>query len=454
MGLSLQSVPNQHSVMNIIKISLPLILSSLSVHLMIFVDRIFLVNYAVEAISAIAYTGVLTAVVSQGISGITSIAGVYSGQYNGAKKFKNVAVPVWQMVFFGLASIVITAPLSMIAHYAIPEVFYEHGEGFYRYLMFFAFVPAIFSAFAAFFIGIGNTKIVTIAMMIGNALNIFLDYLFIFGVDDLIPSMGAKGAAIGTVIAQFVQLAIIIVIFLNKKYNLIYNTRKALLDLVCMRKCIKLGVPNALGHLIELLALSMQVRIIGEYNAEFAIAFSIMQTIIILIYSIIDGLNKGVISIASNIIGAEQHYFINQLIKNTLKCFSLAVLIIGAIFIIFNKPILNLFIDKAELKNVSFDELKMMLFLVWVYFIFDGLSWTYASILTAGGDTKFLMVITAVSVWMLAIAPLYIASKFQLMSLYTAQYAAISFLIIHLVMLFFRYKSNKWLKLDINQQEA
>ncbi|MCB0469263.1 MAG: polysaccharide biosynthesis C-terminal domain-containing protein, partial [Flavobacteriaceae bacterium] len=55
--------------------------------------------------------------------------------------------------------------------------------------------------------------------LIGTVTNIVLDFLLVYGYEDLVPSMHVRGAAYASVIAQ-ILMAIASVVFLLKKTNI------------------------------------------------------------------------------------------------------------------------------------------------------------------------------------------------------------------------------------------
>ena len=88
---------------------------------------------------------------------------------------------------------------------------------FYRWNNLFAPLLIFFSAFASFYIGQGKTSLIKWLALLGNGINILLDPLLIFGVKGWVPQMGIKGAAIATGSGLFVQVFVLLFMFLHKK---------------------------------------------------------------------------------------------------------------------------------------------------------------------------------------------------------------------------------------------
>ena len=98
------------SIKSILRVTIPVILSTVSISLMFLIDRFFLAGYSVDAMNAACISGNFVAMLSLFFIGITGAAGVFVGQYNGARQYNMLAVPVWQMIYFSLAS----APLFLL----------------------------------------------------------------------------------------------------------------------------------------------------------------------------------------------------------------------------------------------------------------------------------------------------------------------------------------------------
>ena len=88
----------------------------------------------------------------------------------------------------------------------------------------FAIVSVIGISFEKVFQAVGRMKVSMFSMICGFVTNIVLDPLMIFGIGPF-PTMGIRGAAIATVLGQFVSLAVYIIIyFACKNKNVIHGT--------------------------------------------------------------------------------------------------------------------------------------------------------------------------------------------------------------------------------------
>ena len=100
----------------------------------------------------------------------------------------------------------------------------------------------IFLAVKQFLEGIGNTKVAMWITLVGNFLNIVLNWVFIFGKCGF-EAMGAEGAGLATLIARVVQMLLIIAHFFLSRRLRIYRSffSSESLSRKLMRRCVAIG---------------------------------------------------------------------------------------------------------------------------------------------------------------------------------------------------------------------
>ncbi len=93
----------------VLRVSLPLVVSFGSITLMQFTDRLFLGNYSLEAIAASTPAGALSFLFLSFFMGTGEYTGVFIAQYTGMGKSERVGAALWQGIHFALFSAVILA---------------------------------------------------------------------------------------------------------------------------------------------------------------------------------------------------------------------------------------------------------------------------------------------------------------------------------------------------------
>lgn len=390
-------------------ISFPLMLSLMSSSLMFFWDRLLLAKFSIEAHNAAASAGTLVTFLQFAFLCTTCIAEVFVGQYNGSNQKDQIGKPVWQMIWLSIFSTALFIPLGFFAgSFFFAESPYQDLEiEYFQYMMIFGPIFCLSSALSTFYIGRGCVKFVTCTVILSNIINTFLAYNFIFGFADIIPQMGIAGAALATGISQIIQTLLLFCDFIRKKNRQEYGTNKYKFNWDEFYKCLKLGFPSSLAHTIEILAWAVFFRMLMNAGEDHITVVSIAQSIFFLFTFLTEGISKGATAIAANMIGAGKLQDLWKLLKAGIKFYALIFFLFGAIFFINPAPLINLFVSPQESEEIYHLIVSSCLW-VWIFFLFDGIHWLVVGLLTAAGDTKFVLKAGSSSVWIFALLPTYI----------------------------------------------
>ena len=93
------------SIRELWAISMPLMISTLASLFMIFTDRIFLAHYSLPSLNAAVTAGTLAWALMVGVGMLTAMSEIFVAQYNGAKQYQRLGVPVWQMIWLSFFSL-------------------------------------------------------------------------------------------------------------------------------------------------------------------------------------------------------------------------------------------------------------------------------------------------------------------------------------------------------------
>lgn len=442
------------------KISFPLMISFLSLFVMVFVDRIFLSFYSPDALNAATSAGTLSWSLILGWSTLAGLAEVFVAQYNGAKQHKMLGEPVWQMIWFSALSILFFLPMgfwgtSLFYGHFSPANFQYH---YFSSTMLFSPAAVLVAALTAFFVGQGKTSIIKWLALIGNLVNVILDPILIFGIPGILPKLGIHGACIATGIGIIVQAAILFYLFLKKSNQEQFGTGQWRFKLQPFVRCIKVGLPPALFIFIELLGWSIFYWMMNKISLEHILVSSICQSILLLFVFFGLGIEKGAAILSGNLIGAQKIDQVHHVLRSGYKMLSLFALVVIFFFVIYPDFLINLFLQNPQaleahvnISALSGDyldhirsKIRAGLILIAIYMIIEDIRWLINGILTAAGDTLFLMLVGAGCVWMFLLLPTYFfvlkpQANIQLAFIIWVVYSIIATLLFYL-----RFKQGKW----------
>ena len=436
------------SVPGILRVVGPLVLSSMSSSLMFVIDRLILAYYSVDAMNAAAIGGNFAAIFCLLLVCVAGTTEVFVGQYNGAQKNERIANPVWQMIYFVLLTIFVLVPIGMYSDKInlFPECYSNDGIPYQKILVYFCWIPALTAAITGFFVGRGETKIITFIVVTGSLVNAALDVILVFGYKNIIPRLGCKGAAIATVTSEFLQAAILACKFLNRENRALYKTDNLpKFDKNLFFRGIKIGLPTAIGRSAEMLAWYLVCSMLGHVSKDLATAYTIGVTIYIMFVFICEGITKGTAAISANFIGCES-------LPSIRESFNKLVIIAITLCCIFMLPIViypDLLFD--VLRNLH-DDISNLYPTLRIIFVIQFLNITIEAvgsvpfgILLSGGDAKYPNVAVLGSLWLFVVFPvsvLFFAGKLN--SAIVVQLLAALYNVSWAVLVFFRYKSLKW----------
>jgi MATE family multidrug resistance protein len=434
------------SLRELAAISFPLMLSSLSVLFMVFADRWFLAQYSISAHNAAVSATTFAWGFIFGWMSLAGIAEVFVAQYNGAGLRHKLGEPVWQMIWLSVLSWSFFLPVSF---WGTDLLFGEGVESvlerdYFRIMVLYGPFYALEGALCSFFVGQGQIKLVTCSVLAANLCNILLDWLLIFGVEGWIPSMGVKGAAIATNMATLLQGLILGAVFLSKRNRLECGTTRWRPRLKPFLECVKIGLPTSIVIVAELTAYGLYYAIMKERGPVHITVAGICQTFIILFFFFAEGSYKATAAIAGNMIGAARSQFISKVMRAGMilnVCF-LAFLILCCFF--GSGAILEQFLPFAEPQFIEEVKtpLEISLVLFAFYLFFESLRMQAAGILTASGDTVFLLRWGVVLVWSCMLLPVYISIGREGASVIMGAVACVFYSVVAWAVYFWRIKRN------------
>lgn len=206
----------------------------------------------------------------------------------------------------------------------------------------------------------GNPLMAAMTMIVGCAINIILDPIFIFGF-----GWGIKGAAVATVISQFVTALWGLLYFLLKKSNLKFKIGDLKLDLKLVKMILAIGSAPFAMQLATSLVQVISNNALKTYGGDLAIgAMATISSISLMFLMPIFGINQGSQPIIGYNYGARQYSRVKQAFLYSLS-FGTFILAIGFIIVqFFPTRIISLFNSDPELMAITVRGIRIYLFML------------------------------------------------------------------------------------------
>lgn len=179
----------------------------------------------------------------------------------------------------------------------------------------------------------GNPKYAMASMLTGAILNIILDPIFIF-----VFKMGVEGAAIATVISQFVTF-LMNILCIRKFKSIKIKKEDFRLKLHLAGKVSMLGISSFITQMAIVVVMAFENNLLGKYGAESEFGSEIPITVLGIVMKISQILNSIIIGIAAGaqpILGYNYGAAKYDRVKKTLKIvLGLSVAVSTVAFILF-----------------------------------------------------------------------------------------------------------------------
>lgn len=434
-------------------LAFPLMISSLSVLTMVFVDRLMLAHYSIEALNAAVSATTFGWAFIFAWMVLASITEVFVAQYNGAGAKEKIGEPVWQMLWLSLLSLLFFYPLSRWGAHLFYGNSQEYliAQDYFRWMMYFGPSFPFYGALCGFFVGRGKTTLITVLAIVANVLNGLLDAALIFGIKEWIPSLGPRGAAIATSGSAIFQAIVLFTIFISKKNREEYGTGNFALKFHAMWQCIKIGLPNAIFMGIELLGWASFYWMMTFVGEEYITVAGICQSVIILLYFYSEGVSKAATAVTGNLIGAKRQDLVPDVFMAGVKLHVMFFFATLLLFFFFSDDLVKIFLPEASMEKIAaiYKSLIVGLFCIIFYMFFEGVRLLLTGLLTAAGDTIFLFYAGSLSVWFFLTLPVYLLVVVGRAPVEIAIALCVFYSFVTCSIYLWRFRTGKWQTLKI-----
>ncbi|MES2515713.1 MAG: MATE family efflux transporter [Bacteroidota bacterium] len=393
-----------------ISLSIPLIMTQIGHIITGMVDNIFLGRLGkTEQAAGILSNNlfVILLVFSIGMSYVLTPA-VTDAHVNGNEKekaslFKNslfinmvVAVLLFIILFF-------SSPL--LAHMQQPEDVVLLAIPFFDVLIFSIIPVALFFVCKQYTEGLSNTRAAMYISVIGNIMNIVLNYLLIYGYCGL-PELGYMGSCWATFVSRaFMGLGFLIYIFRNKAVNsfAIYY-KEAKVNAQYVWPLFKDGLASALQFTFEVAAFAIAGLLAGVFGKEQIDAHGIALSLAAFTYMFASGIGSATTIRVGNYYSLNNLNEVKLAIKTSYKAVIVTMGFMALIFISCNTFLPLIFSNDEEIISIAS---KLLLFAAF-FQLFDGTQVVAIGVLRALDDYKYPTYVAFIGYWLIALPLCYL----------------------------------------------
>ena len=385
-----------------IHIMIPVMLQQLITVGINFLDNIMVGNFGETQIAAASLGNQFYALFQFVCMGLGSGAIVMAAQYWGAKQtnpLKTVAAIALRLtaavsLLFTLAALIF--PGEILHIFTGEDEVVQAGITYLR-LVGCTFLLAGISSSATYLLrSTGHVKIPLISSIAAFFINLFFNWVFIFGKLGM-PRLEIVGAAVGTVIARAFEFLFIFGYFVLKDTNIGFRLKHfALSGREILRQYMKYSLPVLISDTLLGIGLSLTSVVIGHVSATMLAANSIVASA----NQLVTIANTGVAGAASVVIGNSigEKETDRAFQEGTAYC--ILSLCLGVVFslilLVLHNPYLTLYSINEETIQVA----RSLFLCIILVSPLQMLSYvTSKGILRGGGDTRFLLFGDIILLW-------------------------------------------------------
>lgn len=280
----------------------------------------------------------------------------------GEKNIKRLKNGIFiSFVMIGIFSLILTFASFYLCGWImkILQVPYDiHGimSEYLKWIFVGIFATFLYNYFSNLLRGIGNSVIPLVFLCVSVILNIGLDLYFV-----LVLKQGIRGAAIATVISQYISgIGLMIYVYirypeLRLKYEDTKFVKRTAYDIAILSgmTCLQQSVMN--------FGILMVQGIVNSFGTQIMAAFAVSVKIDTIAYMPVQDFGNAFSTFIAQNFGAGKYDRIKDGIKKALKSVVLFCIFISAIVFIFAKPLMMIFVnaESTEIINIGVQYLRI-----------------------------------------------------------------------------------------------
>ncbi|WP_404451610.1 MATE family efflux transporter [Virgibacillus necropolis] len=387
-------------------ILIPILVTQVSMYLMNFFDTVMSGQAGAKDLAGVAIGSSLWVPVFTGINGVLLAITPIIAHLIGAKANHEIAKKVQQGVYLATALAILVVivgafALNPILHVMDLEAEVRHTAKYYIIWLVTGIVPLfIFNTLRCFIDALGQTRISMIIILISLPINIFFNYIFIFGKFG-VPAFGGIGSGIATALTYwlvcFIAFGILYKMHPFKEYDLFSNWIKP--SLVDWWEQLKIGIPIGFSIFFETSIFSAVTLFMSVYSTYTIAAHQAAINFASLLYMI--PLSVGIaltIAIGFEVGGkrfaeAKTYGYIGISGGLFIAIFA------GLVLYVFNDMVANLYTDNAEVVELT----KQFIYYAIFFQLADAFGAPIQGALRGYKDVNLTLITSFISYWVIGL---------------------------------------------------
>lgn len=437
--------------MTVITLAWPVVLQSTAGSILSLIIIFFIGRLGTAAITAVSLSEAIVSLPTVIVSGLSVGVTAIVARHAGAREPGQASTIAGQAMllafvlgtFFAIV-LWLSADLLLWVYRAQPDVM-DLGRDYIR-----VSAPATIPVFVAscgvaILHALGDTRTPMAAMIIVEALAAGLGYALITGLWGA-PALGVLGAGISRAIASTVGAIVVLAVLIKGKGLVKYDLRTAwLFNWAGIRRILKVGLPALGDQLATQGAMHIYIITISSLGTTVYAAHALAMRVLGFTYVPLNGLTTAAAILVGQSLGAKKPDLAKRSGYLAQRYCAAIMACVGLITFVFAHELIDIFTDDPEVMRIGAQGLR-----IWAVAM-PGVatSLTLASGLRGAGDTRWVLILTAIGMWTMRVGMGAVMVFLFRFGVSGAWISAVFDQFVRAILLWRRFAGGKWQKIEV-----
>ena len=396
-------------------LAIPVALQSMLQSSFSIVDQIMIGQLGSVSVAAVGFAGKFSSIYSVVVAAIGAVAGIMISQYMGQNNKKEIKRSFYLNLLISLGLAIVFTGICILLPEKIMGLYTKDAQTITasaEYLKFIAgtFLPiAGATLLSTLFRCMEKAQLPLYASIAAAVLNTGLNYILIFGKFGF-PLMGAKGAAIATLISQLANFSIMLVMLFKHNEFLKKNQEEEITSEFYWKQYVAMLFPILICEFMWSLGENVYAAIYGHIGTDTSAAMTLINPIQGLMIGALCGLSQAASVIIGKKLGNKEYDDAYESAKKLILYGFVGSVVLSLVIIATSAFYVEIYQVEAIVKTLTRQILIAYAFVA----PFKVLNMIVSGgIIRSGGKTKYVMLIDMVGTWGFGV-PLGLISAFVL----------------------------------------
>jgi MATE family multidrug resistance protein len=433
------------SVGEVALLAFPIVLTQLSQTAMHVVDSIFVGRLGAAELGALGFGGVWLWTIVSVFNGLAIGVQTFVSQHHGAGDEKACGGWLWQ----GIYAAVPTAALGLLGFAAVagslwsalgttPEI-QRHALDYLHTRPIGLTGLVLWTSLAAFFRGLGQTRIPLAATIVANLTNAVLAYGLVFGKLGL-PAWGIAGAGVATSISEWVGVAVLAIALSRRQVKTRFATRPARPDARAILRFLRTGAPIGGQWFLDMASFAIFTTLVAQMGTASMAATQATISLLSVSFMQAIGIGLATTTLVGRYKGAADLPAAVRSYHSALKLALGLAGLVAALFMLAPEMLARLYTSDAEVLQLA----RPLFALAAAFQLFDALQIVASGALRGAGDTRWPFLVQTLLAWLLRLPLVWLLAFALEGGVVGAWYAEFGFVLALAAVLGWRLRSGAW----------